>query len=216
MRIMIVDDSPLFANGLKNLLVANDQIVTAVAYNVMDAISMIEESDPDVVLLDIEMPEVTGIDAIKFIKEKKAKVKIVMLTVMADDEHLFQAIKNGADGYLIKGTPPKKFLACLMKIKENDAPLSAGLSSRILKEFSQMDRTVAAPKEIAPLLRLNEKQKYILKLVAAGRAYSDIGKKLGITEGGVKYHMQKILDKLEMENKTQAIAMLIKYEKFNA
>lgn len=207
MRIMIVDDSPLFVEGLKNLLLANEQIVTAVAYHIMDAISMLEESDPEVVLLDIEMPDITGIDAIKFIKEKKPEIKIVMLTVVADDEHLFQAIKNGADGYIVKGFPPRKFLDLLLKIKEGDAPLSSGLAGRILKGFRQDGNKKV---EKSSLVLLNERQKYILKLVAAGKPYGEIGRILGITEGGVKYHMQKILNKLDLENKAQAITILIK------
>lgn len=207
MRVLLVDDHALFMEGLKNLLIANDIEVVGTAMNIQEAVHKTEEVVPDVILMDVQMPGGDGIEATRLIKAKFPEVKIVMLTVSQDDNHLFEAVKAGASGYLLKGLPKKQFLEQLEELAKGESPLAPGLATKILNEFArrEQERELAAPtKEKISLL--SAQQMDILGLVAQGLTYKKIGSMLYLSEVTVKYHMRKIMNLLYLENRAQVIA----------
>lgn len=205
MRVILVDDSDLFLSGLRTMLEAADISVLGTASSAQEAIELARRLQPEVVLMDVQMPGQNGIEATRAIKALFPEMKIVMMTVSDRDEHLFDAIVAGVSGYLLKNMPPEKFLETLTGIERGVSPLSPGLAARIMAEFARRDRE-AAPRIAGIESSLSERQKEILSLVAQGWTYKSIAQELNLTEAGVKYHMGEITRRLHLENRSQAIA----------
>ncbi len=207
MRVLLVDDHPLFMDGLKDLLIANDIEVTGTATHLQDAILKARATRPEVILMDVQMPGDDGIAATRLIKAEFPEIKIVMLTVSQDDKHLFEAIKAGASGYLLKGLPKEQFLALLSSIKQGESPLSPGMAAKVLTEFArlQQERDLADRAADKTSL-LSSQQVEILKLVAQGLTYKEIGGLVYLSEASIKYHMGEIMQRLHLENRSQVIA----------
>ncbi|MDR7868845.1 MAG: response regulator transcription factor [Sporomusaceae bacterium] len=211
MRLLLVDDNALFLEGLGNMLAANDIEVAGTARNGPEALGKAEELKPDVILMDVQMPGGGGIEATRLIKAKLPDVKVVMLTVSQDDAHLFEAIKAGAAGYLLKGMAKEHFLQQLSGMATGDTPLSPGLAAKVLAEFARRENTREARAEAAARTALlTPRQGEILGLVAGGLTYKEVGDKLGISEAAIKYHMGEITARLQLENKSQAVAFAAK------
>lgn len=207
MRVLLVDDHPLFMDGLKDLLIANDIEVTGTAIHLQDAVLKARATRPEVILMDVQMPGDDGIAATRLIKAEFPEIKIVMLTVSQDDKHLFEAIKAGASGYLLKGLPKEQFLALLTGIKQGESPLSPGMAAKVLTEFArlQQERDLADRAADKTSL-LSSQQVEILKLVAQGLTYKEIGGLVYLSEASIKYHMGEIMQRLHLENRSQVIA----------
>lgn len=210
MRVLLVDDHPLFLEGLRNFLTANDVDVVGVATDMKTAFALLRTLRPDLVLMDVEMPECDGIEATRRVKAEFPDCRIVMLTVSQDDRHLFDAIKAGAAGYLLKGMPKQEFLELLAGIEQGQSPLSPGLAAKVLQEFARLQRerdesAVAIGKPNKAAL-LTERQLEILQLVAQGSPYKEIGERLYLSEATIKYHMGEITHRLQLENRSQVIA----------
>lgn len=207
MRVLLVDDHPLFMDGLKDLLIANDIEVTGTATHLQDAVLKARATRPEVILMDVQMPGDDGIAATRLIKAEFPEIKIVMLTVSQDDKHLFEAIKAGASGYLLKGLPKEQFLALLTGIKQGESPLSPGMAAKVLTEFArlQQERDLADRAADKTSL-LSSQQVEILKLVAQGLTYKEIGGLVYLSEASIKYHMGEIMQRLHLENRSQVIA----------
>lgn len=207
MKVLLVDDNALFLEGLGNMLAANDIEVAGTAKSGPEALRKAEELKPDVILMDVQMPGGGGIEATRLIKARLPDVKVVMLTVSQDDAHLFEAIKAGAVGYLLKGMAKEHFLQLLLGMAAGDTPLSPGLAAKILAEFARRENTREAREEAAAKTALlTPRQGEILGLVAGGLTYKEVGDKLGISEAAIKYHMGEITARLQLENKSQAVA----------
>ncbi|WP_188399915.1 response regulator transcription factor [Sporomusa sp. GT1] len=207
MRVLLVDDHALFLDGLKNLLIANDIDVVGMAMSMDEALTKSKELLPDVILMDVQMPEGGGIEATQRIKTEFPEVKVVMLTVSQNDQHLFEAIKAGACGYLLKGMPRKQFLELLIGLNSGQSPLSPGIAMKVLNEFARLQRERETDSIIADKTALlSPRQLEILRLVAQGLTYKEVGEKMYFTEATVKYHMGEITQRLHLENRTQAIA----------
>ncbi len=207
MRVLLVDDHALFIDGLKNFLTANNIEVVGMAMNIREAIEKTEELAPEVILMDVQMPDGDGIEATQLIKAKFPEIIIVMLTVSQDDNHLFQAIKAGASGYLLKGMPKKQFLQLLDGLKNGQSPLSPGLAAKVLAEFARLQRERETANRIADKTSLLSSQQIeILKLVAQGLTYREIGEKVYLSEAAIKYHMGEITNRLHLENRSQVLA----------
>lgn len=207
MRVLLVDDHALFIDGLKNFLTANDIEVVGMAMNIREAMRKTEELAPEVILMDVQMPGGDGIEATQFIKAKFPEIKIVMLTVSQDDNHLFQAIKAGASGYLLKGMSKKQFLQLLTGLKNGQSPLSPGLAAKVLAEFARLQRERENANSVADKTSLlSSRQVEILKLVAQGLTYKEIGDRIYLSEAAIKYHMGEITNRLHLENRSQVIA----------
>lgn len=207
MRVLLVDDHALFLDGLKNLLTSNDIDVVGMAMNIHEALEKTQELMPEVILMDVQMPGGDGIEATRIIKEKFPQITIVMLTMSQDDNHLFQAIKGGASGYLLKGLPKEQFLELLIGLNKGQSPLSPGLASKVLTEFSRLQREQDNVNRVADKTALlSPRQVAILKLVAQGLTYKEIGDQINISEAAIKYHMGEITQRLHLENRSQVIA----------
>lgn len=207
MRVLLVDDHALFLDGLKNLLISNDIDVVGMAMNIQEALEKTQELMPEVILMDVQMPGGDGIEATRIIKEKFPQITIVMLTMSQDDNHLFQAIKGGASGYLLKGLPKEQFLELLIGLNKGQSPLSPGLASKVLTEFSRLQREQDNVNRVADKTALlSPRQVAILKLVAQGLTYKEIGDQINISEAAIKYHMGEITQRLHLENRSQVIA----------
>ena len=207
MRVLLVDDHALFLDGLKNLLISNDIDVVGMAMNIQEALEKTQELMPEVILMDVQMPGGDGIEATRIIKEKFPQITIVMLTMSQDDNHLFQAIKGGASGYLLKGLPKEQFLELLTGLNKGQSPLSPGLASKVLTEFAKLQREQDSVNRVADKTALlSPRQVSILKLVAQGLTYKEIGDQVNISEAAIKYHMGEITQRLHLENRSQVIA----------
>ena len=211
-KLLLVDDHALFLEGLRNLLLASGHEVAGTANNGREALVKAEELQPDVVLMDVQMPGLDGIETTRLIKAKYPAAKIVMLTVSQDYRYLFEAIKAGASGYLLKGLDKEKFLALLAGMANGESPLSPGLAAKVLAEFARLEKEREAReafnRELSALL--TPRQVEILKLVAQGLTYKEIGDRLDISEAAVKYHMGEITARLHLENRAEAVAYAAK------
>ena len=210
MKLMLADDHPLFLEGLQYLLETYGIKVEGVARNGKEAIVQARLLKPDIILMDIKMPECSGVDALKLIKAEMPDIKIVMLTTSEEDEDLFDAIKYGASGYLLKSTNAKELVEMLSDLEKGEVPLSPGLAVRLLKEFRPSgvyeQKLSRHALEEAKRRQLTERQLEILEMVARGITYKEAGETLGLTERTLKYHMGRIIELLHLENRAQVIA----------
>jgi two-component system NarL family response regulator len=208
MKIMLADDHSLFLEGLQYLLETYGIEVAGVAKNGREALEKARILKPDVVLMDIKMPECSGMDALKLIKAEMPEIKIVMLTSSEEEDDLFYAIKYGASGYLLKNTNAKELVDMLSDIEKGEASLSQGLAARLLKEFryNSTDKLMQHISGDSKYEDLTKRQLEVLEMVAKGTTYKEVGESLGLSERTVKYHMGRILELLHMENRAQVIA----------
>lgn len=210
MRVLLVDDHALFLEGLHNLLAARGIEVVGTAGDGLEALAQARALTPDVILMDIQMPRCGGLEATRLIKAELPEIKIVMLTVSADDEDLFAAIKNGASGYLLKNLKADRFFDMLAGVARGEAPIAPELAARILAEFAHGGRAPAPEAHPALPAGLTGRQVEVLALVVEGRSYREIADQLFISERTVKYHMKEILQTLHLQNRTQAVAYALR------
>lgn len=197
-RVIIIDDSEMARAGMRMILESDPAFeVVAEGSRGEDALALGERWMPDLILMDIQMPGMGGLEATKRLKEKYPYVKVVMVTVSDDIANLFDALKKGAQGYLLKNLQPEAWHEYLKAIAVDEAPMTRELAYRILKELSPIgaDDTQASP--------LTSREREILGLVAKGLSNKDISSKLDISEHTVKNHLKNILQKLHLENRVQ-------------
>jgi DNA-binding NarL/FixJ family response regulator len=211
MRVLLVDDHPLFLEGLRNLLTARGVEVVGTAGDGLEALDQTRMLHPDTILMDVKMPRCDGVAATRLIKAEFPDVKIVILTVYEEDSILFEAIRSGASGYLHKSLDAKEFMELLSTLERGEAPLSPGLSTRILEEFAQQAGRAGSlaaaeqdPRGWQP--SLTTRQVEILTLVTQGLTYRQIGTTLCLSERTVKYHMGEVLTRLHLKSRAEAIA----------
>ncbi len=205
MRVLLADDHPLFLDGLKNLLAARGIDVVGVAHDGIEALEQVRALRPDVVLMDIHMPRLNGIAATRMIRAELSDTRIVLLTMSASDDELFEAISAGVSGYLLKTQDTGEVFRLLEEVARGEVALSPGLASRILNEFRR--RAVAPPEvgETRPAESLSPRETQVLTLVAQGLTYKEAGAKLCLAERTIKYHMGEIVDRLHVAGRAQAI-----------
>ncbi|MBI2115760.1 MAG: response regulator transcription factor [candidate division NC10 bacterium] len=202
-RVLLVDDHALFRRGIASILAAERGFeVVGEASDGLGALERARELMPDVILMDIFMPGANGLEATRRIKEALPYVKIVMLTVSEEDQNLFEAIKSGAQGYLLKKIEPQELFAMLKGVVQGDAPISRAMAAKILGEFAHQARQTAAPS--SPAANLSPREKEVLDLVTQGKSNKEIAAALAIAENTVKNHLKNILEKLHLENRVQA------------
>ena len=205
MRIQLVDDHALFRQSLRVLLTTNGHEVVGAAADGWETLEGARATRPDLILMDIEMPACDGLAATRLIKAEMPDVKIVMLTVSSSDEHLFEAIKSGASGYLLKTASAEQFLEMIGQVARGGAALPPDLAARVLDEFARQARRAESSPESLPD-DLTPRQVEILTLLAQGSTYAQVGEALCLGEGTVRYHMAQIIDRLHLENRAQVIA----------
>jgi len=198
-RVLIVDDHAHGREGMRDILSIDPEFeVVAEAKNGLEAIEMTAQYMPDLILMDISMPEMDGMQATKHIKAAYPYVKIVMVTVSDDITHLFEALKRGAQGYLLKNLKPSAWHEYLRAIAIDEAPMSKELAFRLLQEFQPREQ-----KPEAAMNPLTAREKEILERVAKGESNREVAEVLKISEHTVKNHLKNILQKLHLENRVQ-------------
>lgn len=209
LRIVLVDDHILFRKGIASLISSRkDMKIVGEASDGIEAVKVARETVPDVILMDIHMPQRNGLETVKIIKEEMPHLEVVMLTVSDDDEDLFQAIKNGAKGYLLKNLEPQQLYEMLDKIRQGEAPLSGAMAAKILQEFRQPPANEAKQRE--PVDELTSREIEVLEEVVTGASNKEIADSLNITENTVKIHLRNILEKLHVQNRIQAAVQAVR------
>ncbi len=208
MKVLVADDHALFRDGVASLLKAWRMDVVGQASDGLEALEQARRLRPDLVLMDIKMPRCNGLEATRLIKAEMPETKIVMVTVSDEEEDLFEAIKSGAEGYVLKNMSGEEFGRVLNDIAAGEAPLSKGLATKILAEFARLSRE-PAPRG-ADRDHLSERELEVLELVAGGASNKEIAAQLFISESTVNYHMKSILAKLHVRNRAQAVAQALK------
>jgi DNA-binding NarL/FixJ family response regulator len=203
MRILLVDDHILFRKGMAALLNARKSYeIVGEAGDGYEALEAARNTLPDVILMDIHMPRCDGLEGIRLIKREMPHVKIVVLTVSDDNQDLFQAIKGGAQGYLLKNLEPRQLYDCLENIARGESALSGSIAAKILLEFSNPGSS--AEQDAGELVeQLTARETTILHLVADGKTNKEIASELVISENTVKIHLRNILEKLHLKNRIQ-------------
>ena len=203
MRIIIVDDHVLFREGLSVILKLEGDIeVVGLAGTIREAVEAVRRLDPDIVLMDFNLPDGTGVEATKEILRENHHCKVVFITMSDDEENMLAAIHSGAVGYLLKNMSPSKLAASLRSIQRGESALSRGMTRRLMQEFS---RTIEPDIAGDPALgKLTPREKDILIELGAGKSNQEIADKLVISVNTVKYHVHSILEKLNLQNRREA------------
>lgn len=204
-RVAIIEDQRDVREGLRMLINGTSGFVCVGAYrSVEDAMFRIAGEIPDVVLTDIGLPGLTGIEGIRLIRERYPELPFVALTVYDDDERVFDALCAGAYGYLLKNTPPAKLLECLREVVSGGAPMSPEIARRVVKIFRDF-----RPPERSDC-NLTAREKEILRLLVDGHSYKTAAGKLGISIHTVSFHLRNVYTKLQVHSETEAVAKALR------
>jgi len=207
MKVLLVDDNELFLMGLRNLLEAADFEVVGVAQTAQLAVARTRVLRPDVVLMDVQMPGRSGIDATRAIKQLFPTTHVVMVTVCEEDEYLLAALKAGASGYLLKDATMHGFVEALEGLEQSHSPLSPGLTGRLMEAYANLALQQDAAKRLERSGdRLTERQVQILSLAADGQTNAQIALMLGLSERTVKYEFRAMADELNLRNRAQVLS----------
>lgn len=209
MRILIADDHPLFRNGIRSLLEMQGFEVIGEARDGLESLTKARELHPDLVLMDLSMPNLNGLDATRVLTTEMPEVKVVILTASEDEQDLFEAIKCGATGYLTKSLEAETFFALLEGVSRGEAPITKTLATKILHEFARQAQQPEAP-VTNPVEPLTPREREVIALVAEGRTNHEIGERLFLSENTIKYHLTNILSKLHLNNRAEAVAYALR------
>lgn len=202
--VLIVDDQQLMRAGLKTLLELEPDIeVIAEASNGQEAISQYEFYQPDVILMDINMPELNGVEASKALKAKDTNVRILILTTFDTDAHVFEAIRAGALGYMLKDVSGEELSNAVRIIAKGNALMSASIANKVFGQFAKLNSQDGSGEQLL-IETLTSREQDILKGIAQGLSNADIAKQLGLAEGTVKNYVSIILQKMDSRDRTQA------------
>lgn len=209
-RVLITDDHDIFRQGLVSIMENTDDIeVCGEAQDGREAIDLTEELLPDVVLMDINLPVVDGISATRIVTSKCPSVKVLILTVSADEENLFEAIKAGAHGYLVKTTTPAQLVDAIRAVFKDGTVVSPKLATNLVTEFRSLEEKVSG-EGLSTVGGLTKREMDVLRLLAHGKSNKEIASELYISERTVKNHISNVLSKLHLENRVQAATYAVK------
>lgn len=208
MRVLLVDDHALFRAGLASLLKAWGLQVVGQASNGNEAIAMARGIRPDLIFMDINMPSLNGLAATRAIKAEFPDMKVIILTVSDDEQDLFEAIKSGAEGYLLKNLREEEFAELISRIGHGDSVMSPPLAKKLLREFARLKEK---REHTGVEASVSAREREVLDLVAQGATSKEIAASLHISENTVNYHMKNILSKLHLRNRAQVVAWAIEH-----
>ena len=204
-KVAVFDDNKTLRNGLKLLINSSENLTcVGVFENCLHVLDDIKSSNPDVVLMDINMPHVNGIEALKMVKSEFPSVKIIMQTVFEDDDNVFASVCAGADGYILKKTAPAKLIESILEVCEGGAPMTPTVARQVLRLFSQENKLGNGAQ-----FNLSEREHQILSLLVQGLSYKMIADATQISYHTVNWHCKKIYEKLHVHSATEAVAKAI-------
>ena len=209
MRLVRADDHALFRAGIASLIRTWGHEVVGEAGTGFEALALVRELRPDLVLMDITMPECSGLEATRLTKAELPETRIVMVTVSDHDEDLFEAVKSGAEGYLLKDMAEAELESTLAAAESGHLALSPQLAVKILDEFTRLSRE-ASEREQSPGGDLTAREREVLVLVADGMTNKEIAASLALSEHTVSFHVKNILSKLHLRNRAQAVAYAVR------
>ena len=208
MRILIADDHALFRDGLRSLLESQGHDVVGEAANGRHAMELAAQLQPDLVLMDVSMPELDGVAATRELTTQQPGTKVVILTASEHNDTLFDAIKAGAQGYLLKNLEAEAFFALLDGVSRGEPALTPALARKLLQEFAKP----VAPEQHEPDA-LTDRERDVLELMVEGvTANRTMARRLGVSENTVKFHVRNILDKLRLNNRAQAVGYALRHK----
>jgi DNA-binding NarL/FixJ family response regulator len=203
-RVLVADDQSMVRAGFRMLLAGEDDIeVVAEASNGLEAIEKAARYDPTVILMDIRMPELDGLEATRRILAEDRGARILILTTFDLDEYVYEALRAGASGFVLKDDSPEQLIAAIRTVAAGDALLSPTVTRRVIQKFAGMPRP-APPKELE---ELSEREREVFRLMARGLSNAEIGQELFISETTVKTHVTHILSKLGLRDRVQAVVL---------
>jgi DNA-binding NarL/FixJ family response regulator len=208
MRIVIADDHALFRDSLRSLLEAHGIEVVGEAKDGRLAVELARRLQPDVLLMDLAMPEMDGLAATRLIRSELPAVKVVVLTASDEDAKLFEAIKAGAQGYLLKNLDSEDFFALLERTERGEPALTPAIARKLLEEFARPPKAAAPVQDFDPL---TEREREILELLVQGvTANRKLASQLGVSENTIKFHVRHLLDKLHLHDRAQAVGYALR------
>jgi DNA-binding NarL/FixJ family response regulator len=203
-RVLVTDDQSMVRAGFRMLLTGEDDIeVVAEARNGLEAVEKTARFQPTVVLMDIRMPELDGLEATRRILAADLSARILILTTFDLDEYVYEALRAGASGFVLKDDPPEQLIAAIRTVAAGDALLSPTITKRVIKQFARAPR----PEPPKGLDELTAREREILRLIASGLSNAEIGQELYISETTVKTHVTHILQKLGLRDRVQAVVL---------
>lgn len=207
-RVLICDDQEVVCEGLRVILGTDPELsVVGIARNGLEALEMVETTHPDVVMMDLKMPVMNGVQATRGLKDRFPDCHVLVLTTFDADEWVFDAIRSGASGYLLKDTPAENLIEAIKQTAAGKTPVDPVVAGKL---FQRIARNTAEPQpEIANLL--SERERGILALLARGRTNAEIAHELYLSEGTVRNYVSAILDKLQVTDRTQAALIAVRY-----
>jgi DNA-binding NarL/FixJ family response regulator len=210
LRVMVADDHALFRRGLQMVLEQEKDLeLVGEASDGAEAVAKAQELMPDVILMDVRMPKRSGIEATGQIKDLLPHVKILMLTISDEEADLYEAIKAGASGYLLKEIPIEEVADAIRSVWAGQSRISPSMASKLLNEFAAMSK-VSGERPQVPAPRLTDREMEVLRLVAKGMNNRDIAKQLFISENTVKNHIRNILEKLQLHSRMEAVVYAVR------
>lgn len=210
-KVLLVDDQEILTEGLKLILGKEEDIsICGVANNGKKAYELCKWNMPHIVLMDIKMPEMDGAKTTKLIKQDFPNIKIIVLTTFNDDEYIYEALKNGASGYLLKDATPQEIANAVRTVYNGGALIQPEVATKVISKFSEMAKGSIAERVDNRVELLTSRERDICRLVGEGKNNKELAKELYLSEGTIKNHITKILNKLELRDRTQLAIFAVK------
>lgn len=208
-RVLICDDQAIARHGLQMILsTAPDIQIIGQAQDGQEALDLIAQHQPDLVLMDLKMPKLNGVQATRLIRQRFPAVQVLVLTTYDADEWVFDAVRAGASGYLLKDTPPPQLLAAIHDTIEGKTPVDPSVAGKLFNSFAKQP----APPATAKLVEeLSNREIELLRLMAEGLTNAEIGAQIHLSEGTIRNYISTILEKLQVKDRTQAVVMALRY-----
>ncbi|MFE9688286.1 response regulator [Micromonospora sp. NPDC005806] len=200
-RVMVVDDHPMWREGVARDLTEAGYLVVATSGEGRQAVRVAPAARPDVVVLDLQLPDVSGVEVVRGLRAALPDVRVLMLSASGEPQSVLDAVKAGATGYLVKSAAPAEFLDAVRRTAAGEPVFTPGLAGLVLGEYRRLAAAPAAPDDAAP--RLTERETEVLRLVAKGLSYKQIAERLGLSHRTVQNHVQNTLGKLQLHNRVE-------------